>query len=254
MPLSSWGMLEHLSDRDLEYLAPGRSDRLRREPDEIEPLLEDPVLCGRLAADPHVLVRISPYLLFSVLLRRAVRDLRDHPYTLEWTAPRARIPVFDADRVARILASPRERDYMVELLSSFTRAYSGSVWRRTRHGYRRRRFSELDLRSMVALEADAPERERFYLKRRLGDVALFLTGVYPDHVGRALPRQPSLQEIERDGARWYLGAARHALARPAGMEGQLVYLAEHFHGARKALNFVTDRYLHPYRADWFPAA
>jgi hypothetical protein len=252
--LASWGMLEHLSDRDLRFLARDRAERLRADPDAIETLLRDPALAARLLHDRDVLLHVTPYLLFSVLLRQALRDLQDRPYTMEWTAPRARVPVFDADRVARFLMEPRERDYLVELLASFTRVYSGSVWRRTRRGYRRRRFSELDLASLQAVEAEAPESERFYLKKRLGDAALFLAGVYPDHVGRALPRQRSIEEIERDGATWYKGAARHALARPAGMEDQLRYLASNFHGARKALNFVTDRYLHPYRSDWFPAA
>ena len=250
----SWGMLEHLSDRDLAFLSDGHAHSVRAEPETIERLLSDPALSSRLLRDPGILLHVSPYLLFSVLRRQARRDLRERPYTMEWTAPRARVPVFDADRVASFLAEPRERDYLVELLASFTRVYSGSVWRRTRRGYRRRRYSELDLASLEAVEAEAPEGERFYLKKRLGDAALFLTGVYPDHVGRALPRQRSLEEIERDGATWYEGAARHALARSAGMEDQLRYLATHFHGARKALNFVTDRYLHPYRSNWFPAA
>ncbi len=250
----SWGKLEHLSDRDLTFLAHGHAAYLRADPDAIEQLLCDPALAARLLRDPEILLQVTPYLLFSVLLRQARRDLHERPYTMEWTAPRSRVPVFDADRVASFLAEPRERDYLVELLASFTRVHSGSVWRRTRRGYRRRRYSELDLASLQAVEAEAPEGERFYLKKRLGDAALFLTGVYPDHIGRALPRQRSLEEVERDGATWYKGAARHALARPAGMEDQLRYLADNFHGARKALNFVTDRYLHPYRSNWFPAA
>jgi hypothetical protein len=252
--VASWGMLEHLSDRDLTFLAPGEGGRLRANPARLDELLSQSTLAARLTRDPEALLHVTPYLLFSVLLRQARRDLQERPYTMEWTAPRARVPVFDADQVAGFLAEPRERDYLVELLASFTRVYSGSVWRRTRHGYRRRRFSELDLASLEAVEAEAPDGERFYLKKRLGDAALFLTGVFPDHVGRAMLRQRSLEQIERDGAGWYQGASRHALARPAGMEEQLAYLASHFHGARKALNFVTDRYLYPYRANWFPAA
>jgi hypothetical protein len=252
--LASWGMLEHLSDRDLAFLAADQAGRLRADPDKLDALLDQPAVAARLMRDEDALLHVTPYLLFSVILRQARRDLQERTYTMEWTAPRARVPVFDADRVARFLSEPRERDYLVELLASFTRVYSGSVWRRTRHGYRRRRFSELDLASLEAMEAEAPDGERFYLRKRLGDAALFLTGVFPDHVGRSLPRQRSLEEIERDGATWYQGAARHKLARPAGMEDQLRFLATNFHGARKALNFVTDRYLYPYRASWFPAA
>jgi hypothetical protein len=247
-------MLEHLSDRDLEFLAPDRPERLRRDPEQVDLLLNDPALVGRVQRDPNILLRITPFLLFSILIRQAARDLRERRYTLEWTAPRSRVPVFDADRVAAFLAEPQHRDYLVELLASFTRVYSGSVVRRTRRGLRRRRFSELDLPALAAVEAEAPERERFYLRKRLGDVALFLTGVFPDHAGRPLLHQLSLEEMERVGAAWYLGASRHALARPAGLDVLLAELAAQFHGARKALNYLSDRYLYPYRADWFPAA
>ena len=70
---------------------------------------------------------------------------------------------------------------------------SSSCWRRTptwsvgapgsatRRGWRRRRFSELDPVQLAGmLEAVSPA-ERPGVLRRLGDLALFLTGVFPDH-------------------------------------------------------------------------
>ena len=69
-----------LSDSDLRFVvqtvATSRRDHdhivnlIRDKEDLIEPMLEDPKLLERLFQDDETLVRVSPHLLFSVLLRR----------------------------------------------------------------------------------------------------------------------------------------------------------------------------------------
>jgi hypothetical protein len=114
--------------------------------------------------------------------------------------------------------------------------------------------------------------------RRLGDLALFLTGVFPDHtaqtsLGRPLAEVQLLRSadaararvtpgslngfelLELLGARWYRLALRLSLA-PSGSVEVLAHMAEHFTDARRILNVVTDTYLFPLREQWFgrPAA
>jgi hypothetical protein len=127
-----------------------------------------------------------------------------------------------------------------------------------------------------------PESDRPGLYRRLGDLALFLTGVFPDHTARrrlhpielerlvrSLPdgetRRPSLAALvdlagtrgatgvfEWLGPRWYaLAAARTPLAALSHTLGEI---AARFDQARRFLNHLTDRYLFPVRARWFPQA
>jgi hypothetical protein len=247
-------LLERLSDRDLEFLAPGRGDILRRNPEFLLAALDAPAVFERLSGDPDALLHVSPYLLFSVFLRRALRELREARFTLEAAGARRRVPVFDAAQVRALLSDPTVRDYLADVLASFTRVYSGSTWRRTPRGWRRHRFSELDVASLQELEAQVSETERFHLDRRIGDVALLLTGVFPDALAVPRLRQPSLEELEQTGARRYGRAAQHPLAYRSGDAAVLARLAERFHLARKALNFLTDRYLYPFRANWFPAA
>jgi hypothetical protein len=162
--------------------------------------------------------------------------------------------VFDAPQVHGFLEEPSVLAYLADMLASFTRVYSGSTWRRTRRGWRRRRFSELDLASLEALEPGASGTDLFHLDRRIGDVALLLAGVFPDAALRPRLHQPTLEQLERTGSRRYGRAAHHPLALRSGEAGVLSRLAAGFRLARKALNFLTDRYLYPFRANWFPAA
>jgi hypothetical protein len=46
-------------------------------------MLEDPKLLSRLLDEEEGLIRVSPYFLFSVLLRQVRRDLSKHGYILE---------------------------------------------------------------------------------------------------------------------------------------------------------------------------
>jgi hypothetical protein len=186
------------------------------------------------------------------------------------------VPVFGVDALRRLLADPWRRFFFVELLGSYTHVVSGSTWTATRRGWRRRRFSELDPLQLVGLLEAVPPAERPGVLRRLGDLALFLTGVFPDHtantpLGRsplallrsagiaAVPREDvaanAFELLELLGARWYR-QARRLSAAPSGSVGVLDAIAEGFTDARRVLNVVTDTYLFPLREQWFgrPAA
>lgn len=249
----SWRLLEEVSDADLQYLAPGRADTMRRDPRLLSELLDDPALFTRLSGERDALIQVSPFTLFNVLMRQAVRELGRTHFTVERAGFRQRVAVFDAPQVHDFLGDPAMVDYLSELLASFTRVQSGATWQHTKRGWRRRRFSELDLRSLEAMEADASEGDRFYLDRRIGEVALFLLGVFPDALRRPRLHGRSAEEVELIGALRFRRAAGHPLAETAGEATLLSTLAHRFPMARKALNFITDRYLYPLRTDWFPA-
>ena len=172
-----------------------------------------------------------------------------------------------------LLADPGRRLFLAELLGSYTHVASGATWQRTRRGWRRRRFSELDpVRLAELLEAVRPE-ERAGIYRRLGDLALFLTGVFPDHHAAPATGQLAANRLLRIsglrpdddavlgpellgqlGPRWYAMAARSAATHGAAMTAGLAVAAEmgeRFGEARRVLNVVSDRYLFPLRERWF---
>jgi len=270
-----------LRDSDLRLLAAGGDravglDRLRRSPELVEALLERRELFDSLFGSPErdPLLVASPFLVFSVLVGRVASDLEHSSYVQEWLGPGRSLPVFDVGSLREFLAARQRRAFLAGVLTSFIRVASGSTWERTARGWRRRRYSDLDpLRLAKLLEAVAPG-QRPAVARRLGDLALFLSGVFPEHAARhpLQPREvdliqrllggPGPGEVIRSGAPerglWlleWLGRRAYGVSAewsPAGAP-ELLEVAEAFGRARRVLNLVTARYLYPSRERWFPA-
>ena len=122
---------------------------------------------------------ISPALYFEVLLRRAAKDMEVATHTLERTGSQS-IPVFDTDEVVELLALPGVLLYLSQMLASFTRISSQVTSVRVRRGIRRRvRHNDLDIDSLMGRLGSAGEEQRFELYRRIADVCLFLSGIFP---------------------------------------------------------------------------
>lgn len=281
------GPLAQLTSGDLELLARVEAsanaatpapEPLARDPDRVMRLLGDDRVFATVFGPPETaptdpLLGVSPFLVFAVAVHRAPGELASAGYVHEWVGPRQRVPVFDAGELAGFLETRDLRLFLAELLASYTRVASGSFWTQTRRGPRRQRFSELDPVRLAALLAVAPEQDQPDLYRRLGDLALFLTGVFPDHTSahglsavdaerliRTLPGEATPNEtvdalamygavglLESLGKRWY----RFAVDGGAG-RAELATVATRFADARRVLNHITDRHLFPFRGKWFP--
>jgi hypothetical protein len=267
--------LEQLSDSDLALLAPDTDarDDLRREPERLEALIDSSATFRQLFSDPgrDPLLRGTPFLIFAVLIHRVVRDLGQASFVEEWVGPRQRVPVFDTAGLKDFGADPLRRFFLVQLLASYTNVASGSMLVKTSRGWRRRRFSELDPMRLIELAELVPEPERPSVYRRLGDLSLFLTGVFPDYAAERLIAERERRGLERalrpadreqsegrDGI-WLLeqlGRRAYRIAqqgadRPAPMARVLGEVSQNFAIARRVLNFMTDRYLYPMRRQWF---
>ncbi len=259
-----------LTDEDLRFVAdpvgwrPGdpmdAPNVLRAREDLLDVMLEDDRLVARLLGDEDVLLRVSPRFVFAVLLRRVMCDLHAHPYTLERRSAET-VAVFDAPRVRRFIAEPGMWDYLVGLLTSFVRNESVSMVVRRGDRIVRRRFSTSSLEDMMVL-ADLVDRADLpWLFRRIADIALFRSGVFPESLRwartqrgpaariRVLP--PTLETYEEHGRRFY----RLAASQPqVGEEGRVLeVLAEEFATARKSLEILSDRYLRWARVRWLEA-
>jgi len=116
---------------------------IRGKEDLIEPLLDDPKLTERLFRDEEALVRVTPHMLFSVLLRRLRRELKKEAYVLDLDTDGKRIPVFEGPAVAEMLSDKQTLDYLAAMLSSFTRTNSGIIYRKERSAWLKRRLSDL---------------------------------------------------------------------------------------------------------------
>jgi len=275
--------LGHLTDADLRALvhadeitepqAGARIRALRRSPALLLEVLDRPAASAGLlnlasASDPRRYTLISPFLVFAASIHRVAADLSSSGYVPERATPRLRIPVFDGPQLAAYLADPAHRLFLAELLASFARSSSGVIVTQTPHGLRRRRWNDLDLGRLAGLLDALPDQDRPPVWRRLGDLALFLGGVFPAALERAVagrldpvrlalttglaPPSAGLRPAELFewfGASWYrLAARRTAAARETA--AALRDHADHIHEARRVLNATADRYLMPVTISW----
>jgi len=284
-------LLERLSNKDLALLAEAagelgpqaqRDARLRVEPARIEALLAEPAVFAALfeqtREDPLALA--GPFVAFAVLLAHAPALLDGLAFVPEPAGGRRRVPVFEIESLRGFVADPLRRLFLADLLASYTHVASGPLWVKGARGWRHRRFSELDPAQFAQLILSVPSDQRLALYRRLGDLSLFLSGVFPDHLeerplpplaverlrravggerpaGAPLP-EPGVDGLGGTGFLEWVGRRSYSLAWRATGYSELGYArvlgdaAERFRHARLVLTVLTDRYLFRQREQWFP--
>ena len=102
--------------------------------------------------------------------------------------------------------------------------------------------------TMAALLADVDHGDatrRFLVRAHLGNYALWLGGLFPDHGEERRIRRggPDLDYYDEMGQRGFTLAAQHRLARQYGLDALFEAAAERFPRIRAALNDVSDRFL-----------
>ena len=229
----------YLTESDLRFLVETVANQ-RRDLDEvvtlirdkevfIEQMLDDPKLLERVFNDEDALITLSPRFLFTILLRHVRREIEKENYLYDYEvgARKQRIPVFAVDEVSGLLGESDAVDYLAEMLASFARTRS------VVHSYtdecgrsQKDRFDDTDIDDMIELcqRLQPAERARYY--RRIGDIALFLSGIFPDHAAyyhfltprsaRRVSRGRNLHDYEREGQAFYRRAARHPAASHRG--------------------------------------
>ena len=257
-----------LSDRDLafviEVVSPETSDKanlkriIREDEDFRNSFISDEKVIRKLMEDDAILLKISPVLFFEILLRKAARDLANAGYTLEKELNMS-IPVFDTRDLVALLEKKSMLVYLADMLSSFTRIESYVISIRIGKGlWRKIRFNDLDIRSLVALCDAVEEPHRFSLYKRIADICLFMLGVFPEYAvhsyryrqsGKVRPKLGSTdpridpKDYENEGRKFYKLAAEHPAARELEMEDIFQTLYENFLNAKKPLNFISEHYL-----------
>ena len=228
--------LEHLNETDIDFLAaavsprPDARDRIARLLRDggavIERALDDERTHRALQAGGSPVQRLSPYLLFAVLLHRRRRASGG------------------GDPGEGLLASPWTRHYLAELLATFSRMPPGMVSLSLGGRSFRTPLHEVDLAALNKIALLASEAERLAIYRRLGDLTLFLSSVTAgssEPVGSDRERVAppySEEELEREGRRYYEYAAQHRGAATSYLGRTLPELATRYGEARQLLRQV----------------
>ncbi len=254
-------MFDRFTDRDLATLAAATSTTTEALTQQLQLrpwtgadlLASDEVFDGVMDRQTHPADLVSPYLLFSVLVHRAAAELRDASYVNEWAGMKVRLPVFDIGGVHDFLTDPARLAFLAKLLTAFTGPAPMPVPVDDR----------FDLISIAHWLDAVSETDRVVLLERLGDLALFLSGVFPDKTGSTwisptdAERLGSTVDLESEailglcdslglcgldayetlGSEWYRAVSS---SRSAPMIADVSY---RFRAARRVLNHVADRFL-----------
>ncbi|MGH8927390.1 MAG: hypothetical protein ACRDWH_03495 [Acidimicrobiia bacterium] len=239
---------------------------IRQRPWSIHDLLNDPNVVNPILDPKAELAKlVSPFLLFAVLVHRVSSELRKATYVNDWTGPKSRLPVFDVAPLQEFLDDPGRIFFLVTLLASFATPEPPPV-----------PANPLNLHELSSWLDQVMPSDRIALLRRLGDLSLFMSGVFPDHTGPKPMRpvdaerlgktvgmtsdqiielcdgariSPGLDALESLGSRWY-GVA----ASLQGVPPVVGDVATRFRSARRILNHLTDRYLYRLEPHWHLAA
>lgn len=182
------------------------------DPEERDSLFESDALYEAILSKPEA-VGISPRFYFYVLVRRVFRE---------------------AGLGERAVA-----DYTAALLAFFSDA---------RHAFGANRGQRQAFFYVVDALAEAGKvgpGERFALQVRLAERALFLTGIFPEHVERRRRDRaaPGMEFYESVGRSNYEAAGGHPIAQEFLMGDVYGALGGHFHEIRCALNRMAEELL-----------
>jgi hypothetical protein len=213
-----------LTSGDLKFLiehfpSPGRgyaeiASVVGQFPTTLESMLDSGYLVRQILDRRSLLLDVSPFLLFNVLLRQTLPGRR--------TALERKVI-----------------NYIANLLSLFVR---------TDRLYRVRPSDALTHQHIVELIRRVPEAassERFVIYAHIGNFALFLTGMFPDwidHRFRFKRRPVDRKYYEDQGAAYYRQAGLHPLADELALEGVFLRLALAFGHYGQALDQMRRRF------------
>ena len=217
--------LTQLVDKDLQFLIenfprPGRSyeeiARLIHDlPTTVESMLNSESLFDTIRDRNQLILEISPFLFFSVLLRRSLVD-------------------------RRILGDKKVINYIANLLSLFVKTD------RLHRIHRNDKQTHHYLTDMVQEAANADTRRQFLIYSHIGNYSLYLTGLFPQWIEyrRRYKNRPVRAQFYIDfGREYYERASAHAMAREYELGEVFFRLSIMFEVYKEALNHLTKQYL-----------
>ncbi|UCB45853.1 MAG: hypothetical protein JSV25_00060 [Spirochaetota bacterium] len=254
-----------LSETDLSFivqvLMPGYREKARmmktlaEDEEMLEGVLKDENLFKFLMENPDSIVKVSPQLFFTVVLLKVMNDLEGQSYTVE-QEERIKVFIFDSNNVVKFLKEEKILFYLIDLLCSFVKINSCTVMLRIKRGvWRRFKFSDFNIDSLLKYSEMIDEESRFLSYKRIADICLFMTGVFPAYLStgqahRVFSRsdilsssRKSKDELRSYGRHFYRAAAQHKDAYIHQLHQVLSSLSEKFDLAEKPLTFMSQHYL-----------
>lgn len=245
--------MPELTKKDIKFISETLSipDQYMRNMEDLEEFIGDELLFKRVMNEEEIFLKISPFLFFKILVKRAHRELKWESYTVEKHGMYS-VYVFDTDMLSDILERREVRDYLALLLASFSRIKSFVIYLMIRKRFYKFKQSSLDVEMLEEELTYLEEEKRFLLLKRIADTVLFLSGIFPDYVRKraellSKSKKKSTAEIinefEEKGSLYYQLAAMHDEAKKLGLSEVLYTFSQNFSLLKKPLNLIEKRYL-----------
>lgn len=219
--------LERLNDHDLKYVIehfplPGRNYEeiaklILTLPSTLESLLNSEYLYHKIIERSELILEVSPFLFFNVLLRRAIKPTQ----------------------------TPKDRkiiNYIANLLSIFITAD------------RLNKVEPYDfdahqtLLELVTEAASANTRRQFLIYSHIGNYSLFISGLFPQWIEyrhRYKKRPLNMQYYVNYGRTYFQRAAEHPMARELALDDVFLRMSLLFEIYKNLLNHIARNYLIP---------
>lgn len=203
----------------LSLAGPGGEERLRTR--GFDDLLDDPALVRALLRRKGIDTAPAP-LVFYLLVRHALLEREIHDRQLA--------------------------DYSAAVLLEFGRLREGRGTEGLPAPGPEQGLYLADI--LMELERARGERE-FLLRAHLGNLALWLGGIFPDYITHRVQRRgaPPLSYYDEIGAAGFRGAAGMELALRHGLGDLFLRAADEFSNLRSALNGLSDVLFFPHAKD-----
>lgn len=184
-------------------------------PTTVESMLDSDFVLDRILASRELLLDISPFLLFNVMLRRTLggRRTKDERSIINYLANLLSLFI-RTERMQRVAADDQHT-----------------------HGY---------LVSMIEEAEEADPRRKFLIYAHIGNFALFLTGMFPEWIEHRhrYGRRTVNRKFYSDFGRTYFDmAAGHPLAEEYRLDSVFFRLALMFDDYQQAMNRMARDYL-----------
>jgi hypothetical protein len=248
--------LQGLSDKDLLFLIESyvtkRNDYeniaslINGDEDVIAKMIDSDRVFNKVMSCTERILAISPYFLFSLLLRRAFKEKRKDVKFIEKTIDvlndMAPVIPWNKNRLMSLLEDTHVSNYIANMLAQFiesSKLFSIGDDEKKSHHY------SVD---MITDSLQSDNIEKFSIYCHIGNYTLFLTGMIPEYIKHRYEykRSPVDKHYYVGFGKTYYGlASEHTNARKNRLTVTLSQLSEGFEAVAQVLSFMNKEYLGP---------
>lgn len=253
--------LQNLSEKDFIFLIKSYAtkrndyekiaDLIRGDEDVLWKMIDSEIVFDKVMNDTGAPLEVSPFFLFTLLLRKAFKEKSEDPVFIENTIEdiNDNNPLFlwNNARVVGLLKDMNILNYIANTLAKFSENPAFIEKRLGGKGPYRH------IVDMITDSLFSNDVKKFYVYSQIGNYMLFLSGMIPEYVEDryGYTQKPVDRKYYTDfGKIYYAFASEHKNAKELGLADTLAQLSEGFEIVTSVMRFMNKKYLYPNKANF----